>query len=439
MEEIQKKKREFKGLKIWDFMLKIPAGTMFVPLIISSLITTICIHAGLGATKEGELGISLWDYLGQPMDLLFGAKGQMFVIGMMLFCTGTMLTGKDFKDLSHRGLWNLLARLVPAFILSGLIMFFVGLQGFCGIDSVLLTIATTSANAALFVAISKPYCDNSDMATFPIMLISAMPILPFVFLSFFGHPEGEVPTVWNTLKPVVSMLIPFLLGILLGNLDHKIRDVFKSGNTLLIPFLGFEFGAKIDFLKAFSPSLLPSSLLLTVIFWAISIIIPYIVDHFVLKRPGYLAIGSASLAGTSLSIPQMFVGYSFEGLIYTQDQVDNALAMLAFVLLVTNLTSPFFTKFVMNSYFKKHKEEAHKIFEKTHPELLSAVYDSNGNYQEHHHFHIIYPNIFKFHSKLKKKDTINNEIKEDVKTLIKKEIKESNDPLIMEKDLDKKE
>lgn len=51
MASIEKKeKKPFKGVKIWDFLNKIPAGTMFVPLVISAIITTICIHCGLGVS-----------------------------------------------------------------------------------------------------------------------------------------------------------------------------------------------------------------------------------------------------------------------------------------------------------------------------------------------------------------------------------------------------
>ena len=85
---MEKEKKQFKGIGIWKFLNKIPAGTMFVPLIISAVICSICIACGLGTGKPGA-GLTLWDYLGNPMKDLFGKTGQMLVIGLMLFCTGT--------------------------------------------------------------------------------------------------------------------------------------------------------------------------------------------------------------------------------------------------------------------------------------------------------------------------------------------------------------
>lgn len=100
------------------------------------------------------------------------------------------------------------------------------------------------------------------------------------------------------------------------------------------------------------------AIVLILIFWAVTIIIPYIVDRFALKRPGYASIGSSSLAGVALSIPLMFVNYTFSGSnLYTQNMADNGVLILAIVLLITNILDPFFTKWTMNYYFKSHKED----------------------------------------------------------------------------------
>ena len=65
-----------KNLNIWKSLQKVPAGTMFVPLIIGAVITTVC---------KGMLGFDLWTYLGNPMKDMFSSSGQMLLIGLMLF------------------------------------------------------------------------------------------------------------------------------------------------------------------------------------------------------------------------------------------------------------------------------------------------------------------------------------------------------------------
>ena len=391
MASIEKKeKKPFKGVKIWDFLNKIPAGTMFVPLVISAIITTICIHCGLG--------VSLWEYLGNPMKDLFGSTGQMLLIGLMLFCTGTTITGRDFIEVGKRGIWIILARLIPAYIICAVVFFTCGVNGFCGIDGITLACCLTSANAALYMGIIQPYGDDSDKGTFPIMLIFSMPLVPFIFLSCVGSGSGDFTT---SILQIVSLLIPFLLGVLLGNLDHKVRDVFKVGNAIILPFLGFQFGSTIDLVNAFQGDVILAALLLTVIYWAVTMIIPYLVDRFILKRPGYASIASCSLAGVALSIPAMVSAFTFDG-ISGADAAKNATAILAFVLFITNILAPFFTKWTMNVYFKHHHDDAVKVFSRSHPELLLAVYDENGNYRTHHHNHDFYKKIF--HIKSHKED-----------------------------------
>ena len=395
MENEIEEKKKFNGIGIWKFLNKIPAGTMFVPLVISAIICSICIACGLGTGKPGE-GLTLWNYLGNPMKDLFGSTGQMLVIGLMLFCTGTMIKPHDFVEVFKRGIWIILARLIPAYILSCLIFVFCP-NGFLGIDPVTLCVCVSSANAALYMGIIPPYADNSDRATFPIMLILSMPLLPFIVISCFGTTTGDAGLIGKIMQ-IVSLLLPFILGFILGNLDPKIREVFKGGNAILLPFLGFQFGSTINLAKAFSDGMLwVAAIVLILIYWAITLVIPYIVDRFALKRPGYASVGSASLAGVALSIPTMFAAYSFNGVIYG-DKVGNATLILAIVLLVTNILDPFFTKWTMNYYFKSHQGEKMadpiRVFEKDHPELLAAIYDENGNYRTHHHNHDFYKKIF---------------------------------------------
>ena len=383
MADIEKKeKKPFKGVKIWDFLNKIPAGTMFVPLVISAIITTICIHCGLG--------VSLWNYLGNPMKDLFGSTGQMLLIGLMLFCTGTTITGRDFIEVGKRGIWIILARLIPAYIICAIVFVCCGVNGFAGIDSITLACCLTSANAALYMGIIQPYGDDSDKGTFPIMLIFSMPLVPFIFLSCMGSGSSDITT---SILQIISLLIPFLLGVLLGNLDQKIRNVFKGGNAIILPFLGFQFGSTIDLVNAFQGEVILAAILLTVIYWAVTMIIPYLVDRFILKRPGYASVASCSLAGVALSIPAMVATYTFNG-VSGADAAKNATAILAFVLFITNILAPFFTKRTMNAYLKHNHDDAVRVFERSHPELLAAVYDENGNYRTHHHNHEFYKKIF---------------------------------------------
>ncbi len=226
-----------KNINIWKSLQKVPAGTMFVPLIIGAVITTIC---------QGIFDFDLWGTLGNPMKDMFSSSGQMLIIGLMLFCTGTQLKLSDMADALHRGVLLILVRLGVAYGLCALFYALFGYEGFLGISFLAFVCAVTSANAALYMGIISPFGDKADKASFGIMLICSMPLLPLLFLGFYGEAGfGEAQVM-----QIISLIIPFILGMVLGNLDMDIRKVFAGGNAIILPFLGFEFGSTINLIDA---------------------------------------------------------------------------------------------------------------------------------------------------------------------------------------------
>ena len=115
---------------------------MFVLLIIGAVITTIC---------QGLLNFDLWETLGNPMKDMFSSSGQMLIIGLMLFCTGTQLKMSDIKDAMHRGVLLILVRLGVAYALCALFYALFGFDGVLGISFLAFVCAVTSANAALYM------------------------------------------------------------------------------------------------------------------------------------------------------------------------------------------------------------------------------------------------------------------------------------------------
>lgn len=320
-----------KNVNIWKSLQKVPAGTMFVPLIIGAIITTVC---------QGFFQFDLWGTLGNPMKDMFSSSGQMLIIGLMLFCTGTQLKISDMKDALHRGVLLILVRLGIAYLLCALFYMAFGYDGIFGISFLAFVCAVTSANAALYMGIISPFGDKADKASFGIMLICSMPLLPLLFLGFYGTSGfGEAQVM-----QIISLIIPFILGMVLGNLDEDIRKVFAGGNAIILPFLGFEFGSTINLINAFK--MIPQGLLLSIVYFIIVIIPFYLFERTVLHRPGYASVASDSLAGVALVIPSMAAtsNAAFE------PYVTSAVAVLAFVLAVTNILCPFMVKFILTKH-----------------------------------------------------------------------------------------
>ena len=330
METIETTKTR-KNVNIWKSLQKVPAGTMFVPLIIGAIITTIC---------EGFFDFDLWGTLGNPMQDMFSSSGQMLIIGLMLFCTGTQLKMSDIKDAMHRGVRLIIVRLGIAYLLCALFYAMFGYEGFLGVSFLAFVCAVTSANAALYMGIISPFGDKADKASFGIMLICSMPLLPLLFLGFYGESGFGQAQVMQ----IISLIIPFILGMIFGNLDQDIRQVFAGGNAIILPFLGFEFGSTINLIDAFK--MIPQGLLLSIIYFIIVIGPSYIFERLVLKRPGYASFASGSLAGVALVIPSMAASSNT----LFEPYVNSTVAVLAFVLAVTNILCPFMVKYILTKH-----------------------------------------------------------------------------------------
>ena len=126
---------EKRNVNLWKTLQKVPAGTMFVPLIIGALITTVC---------QGFFQFDLWTTLGNPMKDMFSSSGQMLLIGLMLFCTGTSLKISDLKEAMGRGFFLIATRLIVAYALSACFFFCFGLDGIFGISFLAFVCAVTS-------------------------------------------------------------------------------------------------------------------------------------------------------------------------------------------------------------------------------------------------------------------------------------------------------
>lgn len=142
-----------------------------------------------------------------------------------------LLKLSDMADALHQGVLLILVRLGVAYGLCALFYALFGYEGFLGISFLAFVCAVTSANAALYMGIISPFGDKADKASFGIMLICSMPLLPLLFLGFYGEAGfGEAQVM-----QIISLIIPFILGMVLGNMDMDIRKVFAGGTPLFSP------------------------------------------------------------------------------------------------------------------------------------------------------------------------------------------------------------
>ena len=287
------------------FMRKIPAGMMLIPIFIGALIHTFFPNLLT---------------IGDPTEVLFTSKGMSCLLGLIIFFTGTQIKVKDLKKNLKNSLILVATKLIVAYGLSYLFYRLFGIAGVFGISFVAIVSVLTST-------------------TFCLIALYSMPIIPTVFLTSFG---GSID-----MTAVISLIVPFVLGFILGNLDDEWSKLFQNGSAMLFPIVGLQFGSLIDLQSMVAD--IPRGILLVVIFYICSVIPTYLMDRKVLKNDGHSAIAMASVAGGALSVPY----FCAEIIPEYQAFLSSAISQISVCLLITTFVTPFLTKYLVQKFQTK--------------------------------------------------------------------------------------
>ena len=227
-----KKETRENGSAAWGqipvllWIKKIPGGLLLVPMMIVAVINTFCpelVRIG-GATEA-----------------LFTNTNTMYAVGLMLFFSGTQCMVGQVKEMVKVGGLLCLLKILIMVAASIIVQRFFGPDGFWGISLVAFLAVLASTNPGLYIALVT---DNpTAVSVFSLLNLLVMPIAPVMALNLASGYGMD----WNS---VLSILIPFFLGMLLGNLDGEIRRLFSNGCTLVLPFMGFCLGGSINLIAA---------------------------------------------------------------------------------------------------------------------------------------------------------------------------------------------
>ncbi len=320
---------------LYAILRAFPGSMMIIPLLLSATATTVA----------GAFGVNIWTALGDPVEMIFSSRGILGFLGLMLFFTGTQTNLKRLGHALKTGLPLILVRFGLSYGIGFLALWLWGMEGFAGLSFVDLIPCLTPPNAVLFSGITDPYADDADRSYFSICLLLALPVLPLIAI------QGAENTPIDYMM-LISMVIPLVLGLAMGNLDARIAHYFANGNAVILMFLGFQFGSYIDLTHAVNE--IPSALVLMLVFYAVTIIPSLFVEVFAVKRTGYMTLAMSGLAGVSLSIPGLAAAAYADGELDAIAQ--KATYQLAFVLIVTCLLAPLLTDMVNRLAFARTPE-----------------------------------------------------------------------------------
>ena len=293
------------------FMKKLPAGTLLVPMLLSALLHTLwpeLFHIG-GITED-----------------FLGGRSINFIVGMLTFSSGLIIDLNSFKTILKRHGVLMLLKLILVVPISLLYGHFFGQGGILGISAVAFTVAMVSMNPAMYISLVDDFGTEGDKAAFAFTGLFSIPVIPVLIYSFGG--QGAVD--W---MPIISTVIPLILGIILGNLDPDFRDLFGGAVVMLLPILGWNMGQGMNLITAFQAGV--SGIILGVLYYVFTSIF-VIFDKKVLKNDGVASMAMNSVAALSTSIPAIIA----QSIPELQQYVPNAIAQILMVNLITVFVTP---------------------------------------------------------------------------------------------------
>lgn len=318
-------------MDIYGAMRKVPGGMLLVPMILFAIINT--------AFPD------LWTSLGSMSAGLF-KSGTLTIAGFLLFASGTSINVKGFGQVIRRSAPTTIAKLLISFVFGFAFLYAFGLEGIFGINGIAFVSVICACNPGIYMGCIQDYGEPADMGNFAILNILTTPAIPMLVIATASGAG------FNWLE-IVSVLIPFVLGMVLGNIDPKISKMFQAATPLALPFLGACFGSSINLITAIQAGI--PGVALSAIFIAIHVAIMLPADRLIGKRPGYASMAMSSVAGIAMATPSM-LGDAYAPYIQT------AVAEIALAVIITSIVSPYITKAVAAKwgapcFFKKQQEQ----------------------------------------------------------------------------------
>lgn len=295
---------------------KIPGGMMVVPLVLGAIINTFAPNA----LEVGGFTTALFK------------NGAAPLIGAFLLCMGAGIHIKAAPKSLMIGGGITFTKFVVAVGLGFAVERLFGTEGLWGLSSVAIIAAMSNTNGGLYAALAGEFGSENEVGATPLMSLSDGPILTMIALGAAGM--ANIPVM-----AIVVVLIPMLIGMLLGNLDPKMREFLTKGGPLLIPFFAFALGASIDLSMLLKGGL--AGILLGVLTTFVGGFFNIKVDRL-LGGTGIAGAAASSTAGNAVATP-MAIAQADPAL---GQVVAVATPLVATSVIVTAILTPLLTSWV---------------------------------------------------------------------------------------------
>lgn len=256
---------------------KIPGGMMVVPLFLGVLTNTF---------------FPEFLKIGGFTTALFGPKASSTILACFMFLIGSQIHFKLAPKALKKGALLLTGKFIVGAGIGIIVGKVFGPAGVLGLSPLAILSALTNCNGGLYASLASQYGDETDVGAYSILSLKDGPFFTLVALGASGL--AQVP-----FEALIAVMIPIIIGMILGNIDSDMRAFLGSSKLLLIPFFSFPLGAGMNLetiIKAGGPGILLG------IIAAFTGVGAYILLRLFREEP-IIGLATGSTAGNAVATP----------------------------------------------------------------------------------------------------------------------------------------
>lgn len=145
---------------IMNFLKKVPAGMMIVPLLIGAILNTFC----SSILQVGSLTTAT-----------FSNAGAATAMGIQLVCLGTTLRFNELGSVLKRGGVLLISKFVAGAVIGIVVGKVFGTDGFLGLSALAIICAVTNSNGSVYLSLMQSYGDEVDCGAMALLSLNDGP------------------------------------------------------------------------------------------------------------------------------------------------------------------------------------------------------------------------------------------------------------------------
>ncbi|MDP4106849.1 MAG: 2-keto-3-deoxygluconate permease [Bacillota bacterium] len=306
---------------------RIPGGLMVVPLFLGVLTNTF---------------FPQFLKIGSFTTALFSKDASSTILACFMFLIGSQINFKLAPKALKKGAILITGKfIVGAGIGLGVAAIF-GPAGVLGLSPLAILAGLLNANGGLYASLASSYGDETDVGAYALFSLKDGPFFTLVALGASGL--ASIP-----FQTFLGVIIPIVIGMILGNIDPEMRKFLGSSKLLLIPFFSFPLGAGMNLstiIQAGGPGVLLGLIA------SVTGIGAYVLLKLFKENP-IPGLGTGSTAGNAVATPIVVAAadHSLSGV------AQAATAQVAAACVVSAIICPLIVSYVHKRSQKKKAEQ----------------------------------------------------------------------------------